>query len=857
LRHRLQPPHRRSFSIASNRRPKLMPPTARRFNRGQGMLPSHMLSPNYSMQRLRYSYMQINKLPESREYHSINRFSRNRGKLDRSRIDHQYRAVKRDNKVQDLLPSSRTLKSDANKKYNPYYNRYRDVEADHSSNRDQDMESHTELNSTVAPEVRVISQKLHASENISVVTLDSEKISTLSSHNTTSLRSEQDCSVKTKESNIMLPLPETHSKPKINSSNENTDTQSKWPIITFGNGRPNSSVIDYHLLVVKKKDKDTSSLVTDVMKSNHVYTEHPLERPEVLYNALQENLEEIAKEFTKVIPQNPMLDPRVTVEFINFNENAQEGPYLMLVGILNIDEPILKAKVGSFVAVSKGRLKGAKGIIKEIKGDQLFVVLTQKGMTMKGWIPRSNIQVIDEIKILQHFENKHLKVKEILADENETRESYGSTVNVTPYCQGIQETKGLDVPPKSSRKEVSDHSKAENHGAEADNDEISCDTRLLLYELIHDDKELKPLACRDFDRNMASFMSKENSFHESQRVMTSNHSAVIQEPVTETRMVNQTRNITNRHDEYQSKRSRLESKTWPKQSNNAMVDSTNSDAKNSCEAESNDVSNETNSGNEHLLYEMLPPLSHARDEMDVLAVEYQDNYVETLPCLEPGGNPSTFHSNHYRQEEEEEEKVENNGEYETGMPENSFIQKSTSSLRREPGELTFLSSMHVTSRKTKYSFGMHRPVDNLSCPAHRKLRLAPAIALGKRDILKSLPEVPNKPSNTFLLADIHYDYPVEVNGLVHVNQPELMQQQRQHALSPTITAANTTHQEPWSFSSSKSNALTYSQRRFNKFTTKKLVQKRKLPLSSNRVLSKDRSNEAMKSEYISSGDYSV
>jgi hypothetical protein len=872
LRHRQQHPHRRLSNLNSNRRPKLMPQSARRFPRSQGILPPHLLSSNNAYQRLKYSYMQANELPQRREFHPMHSYSCNGTKLGCQLSGHLYRANDHDDAhmAQHFVPANRSGKVYANEKCNLDCNLYQDMaatnEVDHSFDHVQEFEMQSELISNFAPEVRVMSEKLQASENISVVTVDSGKCSTLSSNNTISLRSEPGLSEKAKESIVTTPTQVTETTSgKMNSFSHRNDARKAWPVITFGNGRPGSSVFDYHLLIVTKKDYDTSSLVTDVMTSNHVYTVHPLEKPEVLYNALQENLEVIAREFAKVIPHNPELDPRVSVEFISFDEQAREGPYLLLVGILNVEEPIAKEKVGSFVVILRGSTKGAKGIIKAINGDQVFVVMNHRGMSMKRWITRSNVKVLDELKILQHFENTLLRAKDFATgNENESSDGQDNNLNTSTYRKDRQGMKGLDLLSKRSWRKFPGHTRVASQGIDADNDEISCDSFLYLYELTHEDKELRPLSSRDFDGKIASFMSKESSCHGSQREMADNpkedHTDLNHE--AEHYVSNQSTRNAKRHEEYDSiSKPRpmeshvvIETLSQPMESNvtietqshqlesNVMIETP------SHQMESN-VMIEDDSKKEDHLFEMLPPLSHARDEMDVelLRMEYQGNCDEDRQRLQIGqqllASPSSVRF-----------QVEKDLDHKATTYDKSFSSEATffSSHRNQADCFPkLISSAFANSRRSKSSNGIQRLADELSCPTHRKLRYTPAIALGKRDTLVEMSEGSKKQSNAFLLGDIQYDYPVEKNGVVPVNHPE----EKHHPERTT-----TTH-EACSFLPPKPKALTYAQRRFNKFTSvsKALGRKRKLPLSSNRMTPPiyERRIETTTFDAIPIGSYSI
>jgi hypothetical protein len=179
-----------------------------------------------------------------------------------------------------------------------------------------------------------------------------------------------------------------------------------WPKFYFGSGTPGSSVIDFHVLVLTEESFQRSPLVTTLMMDDHVYTAQPITNQEQLQNAHRGDLEAIAREFTSMI-RNCDRRSFISVEFVDYDKLENSGSFLLVIGELDIDDEDAQKNpsIGCVVTVVRGTLKGLKGIVKEIADSKVLLVMTENSESVTRWIPRKNIEVMDDLKILQHFES--------------------------------------------------------------------------------------------------------------------------------------------------------------------------------------------------------------------------------------------------------------------------------------------------------------------------------------------------------------------------------------------------------------------------------------------------------------------
>jgi ribosomal protein L24 len=179
-----------------------------------------------------------------------------------------------------------------------------------------------------------------------------------------------------------------------------------WPKFYFGSGTPGSSVIDFHIIVLTEQTFQHSSLVTSIMMDDHVYTPQQIKNQEDLQYVHYCNLELIARGFASMV-QNRDRRSFVMVEFLDYDEMEITGPFLLVIGVLDTDDRNFQKRIsiGSVVTIVRGTFKGSKGIVKDIADSKVFLIMTENLKSVSRWIPQKNVEVMDDLKILQHIES--------------------------------------------------------------------------------------------------------------------------------------------------------------------------------------------------------------------------------------------------------------------------------------------------------------------------------------------------------------------------------------------------------------------------------------------------------------------
>jgi hypothetical protein len=240
--------------------------------------------------------------------------------------------------------------------------------------------------------------KSRVPENITIVSNNSSV-----DHETTKVRAMVFAQSETKPLDIARKLKQ-HSVKGFQT--ENISAMNSWPTFYFGSETPGSNVIDFHLLVVTEQTFQHSSLLTSIMMDDHVYTPQQIKNQEELRNARCGDLEAIARGFVSML-QNCDHRSFVSVEFLDYDKLENAGPFLLVIGVLDIDDEDVKKKIsiGGIVTIVRGTLKGSKGIVKDIADSKVLLVMTENHESVTRWIPQKNVEVMDDLKILQHIES--------------------------------------------------------------------------------------------------------------------------------------------------------------------------------------------------------------------------------------------------------------------------------------------------------------------------------------------------------------------------------------------------------------------------------------------------------------------
>jgi hypothetical protein len=243
------------------------------------------------------------------------------------------------------------------------------------------------------------------------------------------------------------------------------DKTTKWPQFNFGNGNAGSPT-DFHILVLSQETYECNSFITKLMTSDHIYTAYSIENSEPFSNAQESDLKQIAKGFVDSI-KGPFKDPNVSVEFIDFHKFKLINPLLMVVGTL---EQQKKEEIGSVVSISRGAFMGTSGIIKEIRGNKALLSMTQSGSHVTRWVSRKDIEVLDDLKVLQKFEDLAFEPKVHIMNTDDVKDGI-STQSSTFEMGNIDLTACLDF--GNSQEKSIDLSLNQNLNLEDHNDDSS------------------------------------------------------------------------------------------------------------------------------------------------------------------------------------------------------------------------------------------------------------------------------------------------------------------------------------------------------------------------------------------------